>query len=274
MITDASILEIIRTQGQVISAHFQAFLEVIRTHFFEVFSSVISLITLVLAIQTFRKYVSNKVSEKQLDEVIDLLKKLENLTFLIGVIEYDKIFRCHRISAQRDLNVFWANLRNYKLNREVDILFSKEAIPIFSAIYGLSENVLLPPSIAKPLRRFRHFEGLNISCKQGKMPLTSDHRPALETIQKLEQRKLIRYPFLYISSGSDEWIPQLPELYCFIPNSYDLYGTTGFFKALNEISKSIREWLKKSYIEEINIDRENPVYETYISILKRAEVHK
>jgi len=257
MITDASTLEIIRTQSQVISICFQAG------------SLVISFITLILAIKAFGKYVSNRASEKQLDAVIDLVEKLEDLTFLICVRNREYIGEGEYINngqVAAGLNVFWASLSNYKLNREVDILFSKEAIPIFSAIYGLSENVLLPPSIAKPLRRFRHFEGLNISCKQGKMPLTPDHRPVLETIQKLEQRKLIRYPFLYISSDSDEWIPQLPELCCFIPNSYDLYGTTGFFKALNEISKSIREWLKKSNIEEINIKRHPS--EKYIALLE------
>jgi len=285
MITDASILEIIRTQGQVISAHFQAFLEVIDTEnkvisiCFQAASLLISLCTLRLAVKAFKRYVSDKVSEKQLDEVIDLLKKLENLTFLIGVRDVREFgpetFFEREPNAESDLNVFSAIPEGYKLNKEVDVLFSREAIPIFSAIYGLSKNVLLPLSIAEPLRKFSHFEWLNLHCEKGKGLLTPDDRPPLETIQKLEEQKLIEYPFLYISSSikrdGNEWI-QIPEYYCVIPSRYDLYRTTGFFKALNDISKSILKWLEKSNIKDLNIKRHSS--KEYISILKRAEIHK
>jgi len=257
MTTDASALEIIRTQSQVISICFQAG------------SLVISFITLILAIKAFGKYVSNRASEKQLDAVIDLVEELENLTFLIGVRNREYIGEGEYINNNQvvaRLNVFWASPSNYKLNREVDVLFSKEAVSIFSAIHELSKNILLPPSIAESLRRLSHFEGLNIWHEKGKKLFLKDNRPSLETAQELEKRNLIKYPFLYIFSGREyyEYSPNL--LYSFIPDSYDLYRTTGFFKVLNEISKSILEWLKKFNIEEINIKRHPS--EKYIALLE------
>ena len=169
------------------------------------FSLIISLLTFWVAKKAYGKYLSDKGSEKQLEVVIDLVKKIESLKFKTSVI---RTVNNKTMSTQftSELNIFSTAFYLYKKGGKMDIVYSYEVVrDIFVKIYELHQGFLIPRSIAKTLMEFDHFGNY----------LTIGSR----TIDELKKFDLIQEPFLYISNvGQDE----LSEKVIFIESIKDV----------------------------------------------------
>jgi hypothetical protein len=142
----------------------------------------ISLLSFILGFQAYQRYIANKALEKQLEAVIGLVAKIENLRFQISTINSDYTSS----SFSSDFNIFSAIFDEYRIWGKKPIVYTYEVVDkIFCEIYNLHKDILLPKTIVESLMEFNHF----LNCRS--LPFN--------TLEELTNTKLIQYPFIYIS---------------------------------------------------------------------------
>jgi hypothetical protein len=226
----------------------------------------ISLLSFILGFQAYQRYIANKALEKQLEAVIELVAKIENLRFQISIINSEYLSS----SFSSDFNIFSAIFDEYRIWGKKPIVYTYEVVDkIFCEIYNLHKDILLPKPIVESLMEFNHF----LNCRS----LPSN------TLEELTKLYLIQYPFIYISEvgqgfseknifilsmkdiqymRSDKLIQSI--LIKLIPSTYKhgfgLSNISTFYKKLDGIADSISNWLRKKGIREVYIKRKTKTY--------------
>lgn len=187
------------------------------------------LITVIILIAGYFKFLQNKLRDKQLDTVYELIKQIQQKDWhYIHFNQFDNLPSKHRIGTLFDL----AEMKEFD---ECDKLFfwgvdiepPGEKLLFWDFFFKFYSHPLLPISIARPLKKF------NLWKQQNQI-----------TYKDAQNMK-------YIAIGRKEVIPE--NAYYFYFTEGEMMNCKGFKQATAELKGAIAQWATKYGLDDLNI---------------------
>lgn len=195
----------------------------------KVISLLFGLITLIILIKGYRKFLRNKLGEKQLDAVLELIKRIQQSDWqYVHLNNFDNLSSTRRITILFDI----AEMKEFD---ECDNLFfwgvdyepQGEELLSWDFFFKFYAHPLLPTSIAKPLKKF------NPSRLQKNI-----------SYNEVKDKK-------YIAIGRKRVIQA--NAYYFYFTEGEMMTCKGFKQAATELRDAIVQWATKHGLDDLNI---------------------
>ena len=226
-----------------------------------------------LAWKGYNKIIANKLSEKQLDQVLNLLIKINSykfpMTFIFsqGVVPVNvkknvslmELAESHNIEGDNVPNsiidIFEKKYRYINFDYQ-HIFISREFLESIISIYEYNTDVLIPKEIAVKLRNFSssNFETLEGVKNHFDIRIENDELvwDATTSYGFMKDNREKLYPYVKIGDG---YLP-ISIMLRYVPEKNKTYKSPlnswyNLRKELNELVKSIHDWLKYNNIENI-----------------------